>query len=271
MIPAMPYGAAEPLRVGGGRGGQCRNFEPMWLRLQPIGRRRGVRSRAETSFRTPSLSMSQRARPGLYCFVATAAASAMDNDRVRELLERIGRQDEAAFRELYKAFSRRVYAYVLNRVRDHARAEEILVDTMYEVWRAPARFHGDAQFATWLIGIARNKALMAYRSQRPDEMHDDLDDIAETRASDTPDGFAQLAAKQRGEGVQVCMGKLSDEHRECMHLVFFEGLSLAEVATVQGCPENTVKTRLFHARQKIKNCLRLLLEREGTSSLGAGS
>lgn len=195
----------------------------------------------------------------------------MDNDRVRELLERVGREDQAAFRELYKAFSRRVFAYVLNMVKDHGRAEEILVDTMYEVWRAPARFRGDSQFGTWLIGIARNKALMVFRSRRPDEQHDDLDDIAETEAADTPDGFAQLAAKQRSAGVQVCMGKLSDEHRECMHLVFFEGLSLAEVAAVQGCPENTVKTRLFHARQKIRNCLRMMVEREGELPAGAGA
>ena len=195
----------------------------------------------------------------------------MENELVIQLLERIARQDQAAFRELYKAFSRRVFAYALNMLKDHARAEEILVDTMYEVWRAPARFRGDSQFGTWLIGIARNKALMAYRGRRPDEVHDDLDDIAETVASDTPDGFAQLAAKQRSEGVQVCMGKLSDEHRECMHLVFFEGFSLAEVAAVQGCPENTVKTRLFHARQKIKTCLRLMVEREGGSPMGARS
>jgi RNA polymerase sigma-70 factor (ECF subfamily) len=191
----------------------------------------------------------------------------MDNDRVRELLARVGREDQAAYRELYKAFSRKVFAYVLNMVNDHGRAEEILVDTMYEVWRNPTRFRGDSQFGTWLIGIARNKALMVYRSRRPDETHDDLDDIAETAAADTPDGFAQLAQKQRSEGVRQCMDKLSDEHRECMHLVFFEGMSLAEVAVVQRCPENTVKTRLFHARQKIKNCLKLLLQREGGGSL----
>jgi len=195
----------------------------------------------------------------------------MDNDRVSKLLERIGRQDEAAFRELYKAFSRKVFAYVLNMVNDHGRAEEILVDTMYEVWRAPTRFHGGSQFSTWLIGIARNKALMAYRSRRPDELHDDLDDIAETAPADTPDGFAELAAKQRSSGVKACMAKLSDEHRECMHLVFFEGLSLAEVAAVQGCPENTVKTRLFHARQKIRNCLKLMVERDGELPVGAAS
>ena len=187
----------------------------------------------------------------------------MDNDRVSQLLARIAREDQAAFRELYKAFSRKVFAYVLNMVNDHARAEEVLVDTMYEVWRHPTRFRGDSQFGTWLIGIARNKALMVYRSRRPDEVHDDLDDIAETAAADTPDGFAELASKQRSEGVQHCMGKLSDEHRECLHLVFFEGMGLAEVAEVQGIPEGTVKTRLFHARQKIKTCLQSLLRSEG--------
>ena len=189
----------------------------------------------------------------------------MDNDRIRELLVRIGRQDQAAFQELYKAFSRKVYAYVLNMLKDQTRAEEVLVDTMYEVWRNPSRFRGDSQFSTWLIGIARNKSLLVYRSRRADEIHDDLDDIAETEASDEPDSFAVLAQKQRREGVQHCMGKLSDEHRECLHLVFYEGFSLNEVAEVQKVPENTVKTRLFHARQKIKNCLRLLLESEGST------
>jgi RNA polymerase sigma-70 factor (ECF subfamily) len=187
----------------------------------------------------------------------------MDNDRVRKLLERIGRQDQAAFEELYKAFSRKVYAYVLNMLKDHVRAEEVLVDTMHQVWRNPAQFRGDSQFSTWLIGVARNKALMVFRGRRPDEAHDDLDDVAETMADDSEDAYEQLAQKQRTEGVRHCMDKLSDEHRECLHLVFYEGYSLAEVAEVQRCPENTVKTRLFHARQKIKNCLRLLLEREG--------
>jgi RNA polymerase sigma-70 factor (ECF subfamily) len=188
----------------------------------------------------------------------------MDNDRVRALLTRIGKQDQAAFEELYKAFSRKVYAYVLNMLRDQVKAEEVLVDTMYQVWRNPTQFRGDSLFSTWLIGVARNKALMVFRSRRPDEDHDDLDDVAETTADESEDAYAQLAQKQRTDGVRHCMDKLSDEHRECLHLVFYEGYSLAEVAEVQRCPENTVKTRLFHARQKIKNCLRLLLEREGT-------
>ena len=191
----------------------------------------------------------------------------MDNDEVLRLLERIGQADEAAFRELYRAFSRRLYAYVLRQLSDTAQAEEIVSDTLYEVWRQPAKFRGDAQFSTWLIGIARNKVLMAYRSRKPDAQHEDLADVAEIVASDEPGAFEILAQAQRHEGVRHCMDKLSSEHRECVHLVFYEGMGLAEVAALQACPENTVKTRLFHARQKLKNCLKLLLQREGGGSL----
>jgi RNA polymerase sigma-70 factor, ECF subfamily len=192
-------------------------------------------------------------------------ASSMDNDEVLRLLGRIEQGDEAAFSALYRAFSRKLYAYVLRQLGDPAQAEEIVSDTLYEVWRQPARFRGESQFSTWLIGIARNKVLMAFRARKPDARHDDIDDVAETLATDDPSAFDILAQHQRGEGVRHCMDKLSSEHRECVHLVFFEGLSLAEVAALQACPENTVKTRLFHARQKLKNCLRLLLAREGNA------
>ena len=196
----------------------------------------------------------------------------MDNDEVLRLLGRIERADEAAFRELYRAFSRRLYAYVLRQLGDPAQAEEIVADSLYEVWKAPARFRGDAQFSTWLIGIARNKVLMAFRSRKPDSKHEDLDDVAETLVAEDGSAFDMLANAQRREGVRHCMDKLSDNHRECVHLVFYEGMSLAEVAQVQACPEGTVKTRLFHARQKLKNCLQTMLQREGGGSLaGAAS
>ena len=196
----------------------------------------------------------------------------MDNDEVLRLLARIERADEAAFRELYRAFSRRLYAYVLRQLSDPAQAEEIVADTLYEVWRQPAKFRGDSQFSTWLIGIARNKVLMAFRSRKPDAQHDDLDDIAESVAADEPGAFEMLAQQQRAGRRAPLHGTSSpSEHRECVHLVFFEGLPLAEMAALQACPENTVKTRLFHARQKIKNCLKLLLQREGGGDSLAGA
>lgn len=193
----------------------------------------------------------------------------MDNDVVLHLLDRIGQADEAAFRELYRGFSRRLYAYVLRQLGDAAQAEEIVADTLYEVWRQPGRFRGDSQFSTWLIGIARNKLLMALRSRKPDAHHDDLDAVAETVPSDDAGAFEMLAQRQRQEGVRHCMERLSEDHRECVHLVFYEGMALAEVASIQGCPENTVKTRLFHARLKLKNCLAMLLQREAGTLAGA--
>lgn len=195
----------------------------------------------------------------------------MDNDEVLRLLARIGQGDEAAFRELYRAFSRRLYAYVIRKLGNEAQAEEIVADTLYEVWKAPERFRGDSLFSTWLIGIARNKVLMAFRSRKPDALHEDLDDIAEVVASEDAGAFELLAQRQRREGVQHCMERLTDDHREAIHLVFYEGLALAEVAQLQACPENTVKTRLFHARQKLRNCLKLLLEREGGGSLSGAA
>jgi RNA polymerase sigma-70 factor (ECF subfamily) len=190
----------------------------------------------------------------------------MDNDEVLRLLGRIEQRDEAAFKELYRAFSRKLYAYVLRQLAEPAQAEEIVADTLYEVWRQPARFRGEAQFSTWLIGIARNKVLMAWRSRKADAVHDDLDEIADSVAADEPGAFELLAQAQRRDGVRHCMERLSQEHRECVHLVFYEGLSLAEVAALQQCPEGTVKTRLFHARQKLKKCLQLMLRREGGGS-----
>lgn len=187
----------------------------------------------------------------------------MENAEVLQLLGKIEQHDEVAFRTLYKAFSRKVYAYALRQTSDPAQAEEIVADTLYEIWRQPTRFRGEAQFSTWLIGIARNKVLMAYRARRPDSDHDDIDEMGDQLASEDAGAFDLLAQKQQRAGVKSCIDKLSDEHRECVHLVFYEGMSLAEVAEVQGSPENTIKTRLFHARQKLKNCLRLLLEREG--------
>jgi RNA polymerase sigma-70 factor (ECF subfamily) len=181
-------------------------------------------------------------------------------ERVFALLERMGRGDQAALAELYRAYSRSVYAFALRRLRDAAEAEEIVVDTMHELWRHPQRFRGESKFSTWLLGIARFKLLSLIRSREP--QHDDIEELEETLESEDDGSFEILAQKQRREAVRECMDKLPPEQRECLHLVFYEGYGLAEVAAVMGCPENRVKARLFHARRKLKNGVRLLLQRE---------
>lgn len=195
----------------------------------------------------------------------------MDNNQVLRLLGRIEQADEGAFRELYCAFSRKLYAYVLRQLSDPAQAEEIVADTLYEVWKAPAKFRGESQFSTWLIGIARNKVLMHWRGRKPDADHDDVADLAEQLPSDAPGAFELMADQQRSEGVRHCVDKLGTDHRECVHLVFYQGMALADVARIQQIPEGTVKTRLFHARQKLKQCLQRMLAREGEEPLGEPS
>jgi RNA polymerase sigma-70 factor, ECF subfamily len=185
-----------------------------------------------------------------------------DNETALALLARVGRGDEAAFSILYKGLSRKVFAFALNQLRDEARAEEVVVETLYEVWKQPHRFNATSKFSTWVLGIARYKVLNSFREQKHN--HEVLDeDVAESIESDSQTPFEAVANLERERSVRRCLEKLPEQQRECMHLAFYEGLSLAEIAALQDCPENTVKTRLFHARAKIKNCLRLVLESEG--------
>jgi RNA polymerase sigma-70 factor, ECF subfamily len=186
----------------------------------------------------------------------------IDTARALELLVRVSNKDQAAFEMLYRGVSRRVYAFALNHLRDEARAEDAVIEAMYEVWNHPERFDGSSKFSTWVLGIARYKILNVFRQDR--HKYDELtEEMGESIANDDIPALDVIAAREREAGVRNCMEKLNDQQRECMHLVFFESMSLNEVAGLQQCPENTVKTRLFHARQKIKSCLQLLLMSEG--------
>lgn len=182
----------------------------------------------------------------------------LSNEQARRLLEGIAGRDESALKALHRHFGRRIYAFALSRLHGPHEAESVVIDTLYEVWRSANRFRGDSLVSTWILGIARYKILSLLRARAPE--HEELDEALPTGDLGA---FERVAERQRRESVQQCMERLSDAHRECLHLVFYEGLSLAEIAQIQQCPENTVKTRLFHARQKIKNCLERMLREEG--------
>jgi RNA polymerase sigma-70 factor, ECF subfamily len=195
----------------------------------------------------------------------------LDTDAVLALLRQVAQHDEQAFRRLYESASRRVHAFVLQRLRDPAEAAEVVSDTFYEVWRRPGAFRGESRFTTWLLGIARHKLLtrLQGKTARREDVHEDIDEHHELLDDGAPEGFDSVAERQRREGVAACLAKLPELQRECLHLVFYEEMSLAEIAAVQGAPQGTVKTRLFHARAGIKRCLQLLLRREGAEHDGA--
>jgi RNA polymerase sigma-70 factor (ECF subfamily) len=182
------------------------------------------------------------------------------DDQARALLDLVAAGNQNAFEELYRLLSRRVYAFVRRMIENSEAADEIMVDTMYEVWRTAGRFRGDSRVTTWVLGIARNKVLMAMRSS-PKGQHEDIDDFADILDSEIPDAFAALAEKQTQEVILRCLQRLSEKHRECVHLTHFEDMSMPEVAATLGIPEGTVKSRLSHARAQLAACVASMLQR----------
>ena len=186
----------------------------------------------------------------------------MDSGRpndLKDLIARIASRDagsEAAMTQLYKALASNVLAFVRRRLSraDDATIEGVVIDCMYEVWRSAVRFEGNSEVRTWVLSIARHKLLDTVR-RLPPGVHEDIDDHAESLADENADVTTQLAQRQRSEWLAYCMEKLPENKRESLHLLLVEGLAVEQIALIQGCPGGTVKTRVFHAKAKLKNCL----------------
>ena len=169
------------------------------------------------------------------------------------LLERIRNGDERALRTLHERLGRRIVAFVLHRTDDMDLAQTVMVDTLMEVWKHADRFRGESKLSTWVLGIARFKMLSALRSR--DEPTEDLADHADTLADEAPETALAVERLQEREHLRVCMGRLSAVQRECLHMLFFEGMTVEEISGIQAVPSGTVKTRLMHGRRLVRECL----------------
>lgn len=203
----------------------------------------------------------------------TSTSDMTDQDH-RDLLHKVatrGVDSEVAMTQLYRALSGSVFAFVRRRLgyADDHEVQAVVVDAMYELWRAAPNFAGGSQVKTWVLGIARHKLLDAVRKNpHTAYSHDDIADYAESLADESADVVAALAEKQRMQWLMFCMDKLPCEQRESLHLLLVEGLSVEAIAQVQDCPNGTVKTRVFHAKAKLKRCLARWLEQENSSVAG---
>ena len=177
----------------------------------------------------------------------------LSDDEVRQLLGRLVNRDERALRELHEIFARRIYLFAVSRLRDEDAAQTVMIDTLFEVWKHPDRFRGESRFSTWLLGIAKYKVLTAFRNRETE--HEDIDEFADVIADPSSGIVEQLEENQRQQLLKDCIDKLNAAQRECVQLVFQEGLALAEIASIQKVPEGTVKTRLFHGRKNLRDCV----------------
>jgi RNA polymerase sigma-70 factor (ECF subfamily) len=141
-----------------------------------------------------------------------------------------------------------IYRWLLRIVHDETLAEDLLSEVFLDVWRQAASFEGRASVSTWLLAIARHKALSARRC-RIDAALDAR--IASTVADPADDPEATLQKKNRSELLRSSLAELSPEHGEVIDLVYYHGKSVKEVAGIVGVGEATVKTRMFYARKKL--------------------
>jgi RNA polymerase sigma-70 factor (ECF subfamily) len=167
----------------------------------------------------------------------------------RQLLDRVVAGDRDAFRDLYIAYHRRLARFLTRVTRRYELAEEIINDTMWVVWRRAGKFRGDSRVSTWIIGIAYRRALKSLKS-RSQRQYDTLP--IEDAPLVAPD---ELGEAETAEWILLGMEQLPTEQRLALEFAYGHGHSCEEIAQIMGCPVNTVKTRLFHGRAKLRALL----------------
>lgn len=187
-------------------------------------------------------------------FLSDAAPATRPSEaRERALLARIAAHDREAMRELYLTYHRRLGRFLTRLTSRHDLVEEIINDTLVVVWQKAPEFRGDSRVSTWIIGIAYRRGLKCLR--------------AEQRASENmqmplpEDGWAGDESADNNvarDWLERALNALPVDQRTALELTYYLGYSCEEVASIMDCPVNTVKTRMFHARQKLRVVLPLL-------------
>ena len=173
------------------------------------------------------------------------------DDEDRRLLHRL-KADPMAFERLYRAFYPRLFEFVLRMLGSPADAEEAINDTMLVVWNKADEFAGRSKVSTWIFGIAYKKSLKRLKvRKRLNEREINMD----VELHDTRDLADTLSDREMLERVRTAVGKLPIAQRSIVHLAFFYGYSYPEIAQIVDCPVNTVKTRMFYARERLRPLL----------------
>jgi RNA polymerase sigma-70 factor (ECF subfamily) len=164
------------------------------------------------------------------------------------LVARIAAGDKLAMRALFARHQVRVYRFALRFVNDQGLAEDLTSEVFLDVWRHAAKFQARSAASTWLLAIARFRALSSLR-KRSDAALDDEKTASIADPADDPE--VSIRKKEQGEILRDCLARLSCAHREIVDLVYYQGMGIEEVAAIVGIPANTVKTRMFHARKQL--------------------
>jgi RNA polymerase sigma-70 factor (ECF subfamily) len=175
-------------------------------------------------------------------------SQASDSDAEAALVVRVAAREQEAFAELYGLYRRRLARFLGRFLASSQSIDEVINDVMFVVWQDASRFELRSKVSTWIFGIAWHKALKALERQKRDGPP--LPAPAEIARPD--DGASALEIR---EWLGLALDRLSPDQRLVVELTFFAGCSYQEIATIAGCPVNTVKTRMFHARHRLRDIL----------------
>jgi RNA polymerase sigma-70 factor, ECF subfamily len=164
------------------------------------------------------------------------------------LVDAIAAGDKHALQALYGRHHVKVYRFALRFLRDEAGAEDMVSEVFFDVWRQAERFERRSQVSTWLLAIARNKALSTLRRRSNEQLDEEVAEFIEDPA-DNPEVMMQK--QERASILRNCLEQLSAAHREIIDLVYYHERTIEEVSEIIGVPVNTVKTRMFYARKRI--------------------
>jgi RNA polymerase sigma-70 factor (ECF subfamily) len=168
------------------------------------------------------------------------------------LLQRIAGGNRAAFEALYRTYFTRLGRFLQRMLRRPPLIEEVINDTMYVVWQRASSYTGASKPSTWIFGIAYRKALKALAEiDDPIEPDEDEEPHDETTAAD-----ALLQSELRFL-LNQAIGRMTAEHRAVIELTYYHGCPYREIAQIMGCPIETVKTRMFYARRRLRELLDL--------------
>jgi RNA polymerase sigma-70 factor (ECF subfamily) len=171
----------------------------------------------------------------------------VDDARDLALVQRIAESDRRALEDLYHHYHRRLARFLTRVTYRYELAEEIINDTLWVVWQQAGEFRGGSRVSTWIVGIAYRRALSTMRhvSVRPS-----------LAGWDDPEATEDMAADiERRDLLDRALASLPLEQRLVLELTYYLGHSCEEIAEIAACPVNTVKTRMFHARRKLRELL----------------
>ncbi len=167
------------------------------------------------------------------------------------LIARVARGDIAAFEALYRSYHTRLGRFLGLMTRHTNAVEEVLNDTLLVVWKRAATYNGQSKVSTWVFAIAYRTALKALRRRDEGFEHDWTGE----EACDKPGPEAQRSIEESRAALTRALEALSNEQRSVLVLTYFHDLPYAEIAEIVGCPVDTVKTRAFHGRRRLRALL----------------